>query len=310
MITSIFDKSRPINYLFITSLLVLCFLLFQFQTNTNAMTTFEIAKKVVLLLLLVGSLWITNFITKKNGLSKDNSYTFLLFFVFLILFPKILSSGSLILANTFILLSLRRLISIQSLKAPKEKIFDASLLIFAASLFHFWCILFIFLVYVSIAFHVSRDYRNWIIPFVALFTVIVLFVFAALVFNPSLIRTFIDSIVIDFDLQYFKTVFQNIALFIYVMTSLVAFGSMFLIMKRKSLNLQASYKKVIYAFIIGLIIFFISNEKNNSFLVFTFVPVSIMLTNYIETIEKTWIKESILGIIIVASFTTYILQLL
>jgi hypothetical protein len=310
MITSIFDKSRPINYLFITIMLVLCFLLFQLQTNTNAITTFEITKKGVLLLLLVGSLWITNFITKKNGLSKDNSYTFLLFFVFLILFPKILSSDSLILSNTLILLSLRRLISIQSLKAPKEKIFDASLLIFVASLFHFWCILFIILVYISIIFHVSRDYRNWIIPFVALFTVIVLSICASLIFNPSLIKTFINSIVINFDLKYFKTVFQNIALFIYFITSLIAFVSMFLILKRKSLNLQASYKKVIYAFIIGLIIFFISNEKNNNFLIFTFVPVSIMLTNYIETIEKTWIKESILGIIILASVTTYILQLL
>ncbi len=310
MITSIFDKSRPINYLFITVLLVLFFLLFHFQTNTDVITFFEVTKKFILLLLLVGSLWITNFITKKNGLSKDNSYTFLLFFVFLILFPKILSNWSLVLSNTFILLSLRRLISIQSLKSSKEKIFDASLLIFAASLFHFWCILYIFLVYVSIVFHVSRDYRNWIIPFVALFTVVVLSLFAALVFDPTLIKVFIDNIIIDLDLKYLKTVFQNIALFIYVMTSLLAFGSMFLIMKRKSLNLQASYKKVIYAFIIGLIIFFISKEKNNTLLVFTFVPVSIMLTNYIETIEKTWIKESILGIIIVASFTTYILQLL
>ncbi|WP_258012195.1 hypothetical protein [Flavobacterium psychrophilum] len=126
MITSVFSKSRPINYILITTLLVLCFLLFQFQSNFNTISTLEIAKKIILLLLLVGSLYITNFITKKNGLSKDNSYTFLLFFVFLILFPKTLSNAALIISNLFVLLALRRLISMQSLITPKEKIFDAS----------------------------------------------------------------------------------------------------------------------------------------------------------------------------------------
>jgi hypothetical protein len=310
MITNVFSKSRPINYILITSLLVLCFLLFQFQTNFNTISTYEVAKKVGLLVLLVGSLWITNFITKRNGLSKDNSYTFLLFFVFLILFPKTLSNTSLIISNTFILLALRRLISIQSLKTPKEKIFDASLLIFMASLFHFWCVLFILLVYISIIFHVSRDYRNWIIPFIAFFSVIVSSVLFAFVFNPSLIREFLNRIIIDFDLKYIETIFQNIALAIYILTAFLALGSMLLILKKKQLNMQASYKKVIYAFIIGLVVFFISDNKDNSFLVFTFVPVSIMLTNYLETIEKYWIKESILGIIILASLITYILQLL
>lgn len=310
MITNVFSKSRPINYILITILLVLCFLLFQFQTNFNTITAYEVTKKVGLLVLLVGSLWITNFITKRNGLSKDNSYTFLLFFVFLILFPKTLSNTSLIISNTFLLLALRRLISIQSLKTPKEKIFDASLLIFMASLFHFWCILFIVLVYISIIFHVSRDYRNWIIPFIAFFAVVVFSFLFALVFNFSLIWEFLNRIIIDFDLKYIETIFQNIAIAIYILTAFLALGSMLLILKKKQLNMQASYKKVIYAFIIGLVVFFISDNKDNSFLVFTFVPVSIMLTNYLETIEKYWIKESILGIIIMASFITYILQLL
>jgi len=310
MITSVFSKSRPINYILITTLLVLCFLLFQFQSNFNTISVYEIAKKCVLLSLLVGSLFITNFITKKNGLSKDNSYTFLLFFVFLILFPKTLSNGSLIISNTFILLALRRLISLQSLITPKEKIFDASIWIFAASLFHFWSILFIVLVFVSIIFHVSRDYRNWIIPFIAFFTVVVIGVLGALVFNPSLLENFIHQIVVDFDLKYIETIFQNIALAIYIATALLALGTMLLILSHKSLNLQSSYKKIIFAFVIGLAVFFISPNKDNSFLIFTFVPVSIMLTNYLETIEKYWIKEAILGIIMTASIITYVLQLL
>jgi hypothetical protein len=309
MITSVFSKSRPINYILITILLVLCFLLFQFRSNTNAISMYEIAKKGILLLLLIGSLLITNFITKRNGLSKDNSYTFLLFFIFLILFPKTLSNSSLIISNIFILLAIRRLISMQSLIGIKEKIFDASLLIFIASLFHFWCVLFLILVYISIVFHASRDYRNWLIPIIAFLTVVIIAVLGAFIFNPSSIQRFLHSIVIDFDLKYIETIFQNIALAIFVTTSVLAFVTMLFIIPNKSLNVQSSYKKIVFSFIIGVIVFFISNNKDNSSLIYTFVPVSIMLTNLLETVDKYWIKEFILGIIISASFITYILQL-
>ena len=310
MITSVFSKSRPINYVLVTTLLVLCFLLFQFQSNFSTITAFEVVKKFVLLLLLVGSLLVTNFITKRNGLSKDNSYTFLLFFVFLILFPKTLSNSSLIISNVFILLAFRRLISLQSLKSPKEKIFDASIWIFTASLFHFWAILFIILVFVSIIFHVSRDYRNWIIPFIAFFTVAIVAILSILIFDTTLLNNFVAQISVDFDFKYIKTLFQNIALAIYIFTSILALVTMVLMLQRKSLNMQASYKKIILGYLIGLVVFFISPDKDNSSLIFTFVPVSIMLTNYLETVEKYWIKETILGTIILASVITFILQLL
>lgn len=310
MITSVFSKSRPINYILITTLLVICFLLFQFRTNFNTISVFEIAKKGLLLLLLIGSLFITNFITKKNGLSKDNSFTFFLFFVFLILFPNTLSNGSLIISNALILLAIRRLISMQSLITPKEKIFDASLWIFAASLFHFWCILFILLVFISIIFHVSRDYRNWVIPFIAFFTVVIIMTMFCLAFYPTFLQEYSKQIVVDFDVQYFENVFENIAIAIYVLVAVIAFFSMLFILPKKLSNLHSAYRKIMFSFLIGLGIYFISPNKENSFLIYTFVPVAIMLTNYIETIEKYWIKEVLVGIIASASLVTYILQII
>lgn len=310
MITSIFSKSRPINYILTTLLLVICFTIYQFNTSYNTISGFEIAKKVVFLVLLIGSLFVSNFITKKNGLSKDNSYTFLLFCIFFILFPNTLSNGYLIVSNGFILLALRRLISMQSLITPKEKIFDASLWIFIASLFHFWSILFMLLVFISIIFHVSRDYRNWIIPFISLATVVVITVLLALIFDPNFISRYIANIRVDFDIWYIKTVFQSFSLGVYIIIALVAFFTMIFILSNKSLNMQASYKKIIFAFIIGLVVFFISPNKDNGYLIFTFVPVAIMLTNYLETIEKYWVKESILGIILFSSLLNYTLRLL
>lgn len=309
MITSVFSKSRPINYILITILLILCFFLYQFQTNLATISSFEIGKISVYLILLIGSLFVTNFITKRNGLSKDNSYTFLLFFVFLILFPKTLSSGSLIVSNTLVLLALRRLISLQSLIIPKEKIFDASLWIFVASLFNFWCILFIVLVYISIVLEVANDYRNWLIPIIAFFVVLILTVMCVLIFNLNY-QDYLNRIVIDFNLKYIESIFQNLALGIYIVTAFLAFFTMLFILPKKLSNYHHSYQKIIFAFILGLVIFLIAPDKDNSMLIYTFVPVSIMLTNYLETIDKYWIKESIVDVIITASLITFILQLL
>lgn len=310
MITSVFSKSRPINYILITFLLVICFLLFQFQTQTSAISWTMVVKIILYLVLLIGSLFVTNFITKRNGLSKDNSYTFLLFFIFLILFPKTLSNGALIISNTFILLTLRRLISLQSLITPKEKIFDASLWIFIACLFNFWCILFIVLVYISIMLDASRDYRNWLIPIVAFFVVATLATIGVLLFEITTFSNFFKGIIINFDLKYIETIFQNLALAIYIVTAFLAFFAMLYILPKKLSNFHHSYQKVIFCFIIGLAVFFISPNKDNSMLIYTFVPVSIMLTNYLETIQKYWLKESIVGLIITASLITFILQLL
>jgi hypothetical protein len=82
------------------------------------------------------------------------------------------------------------------------------------------------------------------------------------------------------------------------------------ILPKKLSNIQPSYKKIVFAFTIAFIIFLISPNKESSILIFTFVPVSIMFTNYIESIQKYWIKESIIVGVIGLSFITFILQLL
>lgn len=309
MITSVFNKSRPINYILIATLLILCFLLYQISIHNENISWLHMSKIGLYLLLLIGSLFLTNFITKKNGLSKDNSYTFLLFFVFLILFPKTLSNGTLIFSNGMILLALRRLISLQSQVATKEKIFDASLWILMASLLNFWCVLFMVLVYISIFLDAARDHRNWIIPIIAFGVVAVCSTLFSYIFNFPLSNYF-KTVNIDFDLKYIENMFQNLALFIFILAAILAFFNMLYLYPKKLSNYHHSFQKIIIAFVIGLIVFFISPNKDNSLLIYTFVPVAIMLTNLLETIEKYWIKETILGIIITASIVTFVLQLL
>lgn len=262
-----------------------------------------------LIVLLLASFFLVNFMVKKNGLTKDSSYTILFFLLFLMLFPAVFSNTNLLFANFFLLLAMRRLMSLQTLKAPKEKIFDASMWIFIASLFHFWCILFILLVYISIVFHASRDYRNWLLPFVAFAATAVVFVLAALVFNPNWIDQLIGQTQMNFELNYFTNNFQNAALSFYVVVALYFVFAMILSMTNRPLNLQASYKKMIFAFIIGAIVFLVSPQKHNVLLLFTFMPLSLMGTNNIEYSHNKMYQEIVLLLLLVGSSFAFFAQL-
>ncbi|MFY8180416.1 MAG: DUF6427 family protein [Flavobacterium sp.] len=309
MITSVFKKSTPINYSFIGILMVFVFFTYQLQDTKWTSSLFEIAKKSALLLILFASLFISNFIVKKNALTKDSAYTILFFFIFLMFFPNVLDNYKLIVSNFFILLAMRRLVSLQTLKAPKEKIFDASLWIFVASLFHFWAILFILLVYISIIFHVSRDYRNWLIPFVALFSSSIIFVFYALLFDKEAIDVYLQSEVINLQVDYFTNNYQNIAFSIYAVFAVFFVLPYLFTLTNKPLNLQASYKKVLLAFFIGIAIFFISANKSNEVLVYTFLPMAIMATNTIEYLQNKIQQEIILFVSIICCVFCFFSQL-
>ena len=289
--------------------MVFVFFTYQLQDTKWTSSLFEIAKKAALLLILFASLFISNFIVKKNALTKDSAYTIFFVLIFLMFFPNVLDNYKLIVSNFFILLAMRRLVSLQTLKAPKEKIFDASLWIFVASLFHFWAILFILLVYISIIFHVSRDYRNWLIPFVALFSSSIIFVFYALLFDKEAIDVYLQSEVINLQVDYFTNNYQNIAFSIYAVFAVFFVLPYLFTLTNKPLNLQASYKKVLLAFFIGIAIFFISANKSNEVLVYTFLPMAIMATNTVEYLQNKIQQEIILFVSIICGVFCFFSQL-
>lgn len=306
MITSLFRKSTPINYTLVVILLLFCFFMSQLQDSNWANS---LGIKMTNLSILIGMLFVVNFIVKKNGLTKNSSYTILFYLLLLLFFPSLFSDFKLLAANFFLIIAMRRLISLQSLKAPKEKVFDASLWIFVASLFHFWCILFILLVFISIIFHVSRDYRNWLLPFVAFFTIATIFVLSAMIFDITWISHFLEQRKMNFQLDYFTNNFQNIALSIYVVTALYFVFSMIFSVTNKPLILQASFKKMIFAFFIGIVVFLISPEKNSTILVFTFMPLSVMATSNIEYSQSKMYQEIVSALFIILGFFCFFSQL-
>ena len=309
MITSVFKKSTPLNFILVVISMLVFFLIYQFQDLTWTNSVGSIFKKAGFFFISLGSILIANFIAKKNGLSKDSSYTILFYFLFLLFFPSVLNNLNIIASNFFILLALRRLISLQSLKASKEKIFDASLWIFIAALFHFWSILYLVLVFISILFHVSRDYRNWILPFIAFLAVGLISAFFSITFHKNVIEFINANATTSFEMDYFTNNSQNAAFSIYLTIALFFVISMFASLSNKPMLLHTSFKKIIASFFIGIIIFLISSHKSNDLLLFTFAPLAMMATSHIEIKQLQLKQEIVLFVIIVCSLVVFFSQL-
>jgi hypothetical protein len=309
MLTNFFKKSTPINYALVVILLLLFFMIYQLDSFQEAINTRILAKKVVLFVFIMASIFITDFITQKNRLVKGNTFSILLYLIFLLFFPDVFNDFNAVAANFFILLAFRRLVSLDSQKQLKEKIFDASFWVFIATLFQFWSIIFIVLVYVSILFNAANDYKNWLIPFVAFGVIGVLFVLFSLVFNVDLTAFFESKIQTVYELNYFSNPFQNWAFSVYS-TAVFFFSTVFIFsFSNLALQTQSAFKKIISFLVISIIMFLISSNKSNNLLLFSIAPMAIITTNYIETTKLKTQQEFVLISLSLISLFCFFTQL-
>src|SRR5690554_3117978 len=122
MLTNLFSKSRPIGYVIIGLLLLAVYFL-QLISDLNWMQSpAAVVEKIFLFFAVVFSVLLIQFITVKNHLAVNNLYSLYLYACFLTLFPTFYDDAQLIVANLFVLLALRRIISLQTLNEPKIKI--------------------------------------------------------------------------------------------------------------------------------------------------------------------------------------------
>ncbi|WP_060874405.1 DUF6427 family protein [Myroides odoratus] len=309
MLASIFSKTRPINYIMLTLLIVTGYSLFIGLDFSMEWTTFEIIKRGGVLVLLLLMMYISQFIVSRNRLVDDSAYVPLIFTSFLFIFPTSFENVRVIVASYFILLALRRIFSLHSLKQSKEKLLDASLWICFASLFHFWSILYFILLFYAIAFFGAKDYRNWVIPLVSFLGASIFLSLYLLIQEVHFIDWWTERVQISFDFMYFDNVFQNIALAVFVSIALLYAVSQALAIKSKPYNMQNTYKKIILSFLIGAVIYVISADKSNGLLLFTFFPLAILGANYIESIPQRWRKEANVYSVFLIGVFFYLMQL-
>ena len=219
MITSIFSKSKPINFLIVFFISLLAFFVAILRFDETELTASYIVKLNLVFLSCYFSILLTDFIVSKNYLSQKSNYEVLFFSLFLLLFPKVFLHIDAVLANLFVLLALRRLLSLRSEKDLIKKLYDAAIFIGIATLFYFWAILFFAIILVTLFFYSKNKIEHWFIPILGLVTVAIIAMACSVIFNDDFFSVLNITPQVSFDFSLYNSV-----QFIVATTLLFSFG--------------------------------------------------------------------------------------
>ena len=305
MITSIFSKSKPINFIIVAVFVVLLFVITNYISlfsdfNGALIASFKLFISVFLVFIL-------DFIVSKNNLTQGNSYAIMTFGLLLGMFPQAMMYTNLLLANLFIMFALRRLISLHSKLEVKKKLFDAAFWITVATLFHFWSILFFALVIVALIYYSQNDIKNTFVPFVGFASVIILLVLYNILVHDVYIMPSNFERYASLDFTPYNSA-ASIIKFTILFTSLTwILIYFFRTLPDKSKKIRPSYFLIAWSSIIALLVAFIAPEKNGSEFIFLFAPFSIIMANYMEVVSERWFKEVFVVLLIITPLLTLLL---
>lgn len=299
MITSIFSKSKPVNFLAVFVLLLFTFFIAHYKFSETTLSAGFYIKHTGIFFLVFASILLLNFVVSKNSLTKKNNYEILLFSLFLLLIPQSVLKWEIIASNFFVLLALRRIISLRSQVEVMKKLFDAGFWVGIATLFYFWAILFVIVILAALIYFSESRLRLWIIPFTGLTVVFILSTcYSLLYYNDMYWFTHLNYS-IDFDYNHYNTL-----AFIIAITVLMSFGiwsSFFYLqnLKSKMKTLKPGFKIIQTMFLVSWALVIVAPEKDGSEFLFLFAPLAIIITNYLETIKEKWFREVFLATFIV-----------
>lgn len=305
MITSIFSKSKPINFIMVAGFVIALFIISNFaMLFTDVNSTLKASGRLTIAVFFI---FLLDFIISKNNLTKKNSYAIMTFGLLFAMFPETLKFSDLLFSNLFVLFALRRLISLQTNLHIKKKFFDAGFWIMMATLFYFWSILFFAVVIVGLIYHSKNNLKNVIIPFVGVTAVVLLLIAYNIVVYDTYVKPTNFSRFASIDYSVYNSgefILKFTVLFTSFVWVLIYF---FRTIQDKNKKLKPSLFLVAWSSVIAILIAVIAPVKNGSEFIFLFAPFSIIMANYIEVVSEKWFKEVFISLLIIAPIVSLLL---
>ncbi len=300
MIANFFNQTKPINFLVLSLLVLMIFISSLIQGYEGEASLLFFVKYGLFLIAAILTVFVLNFIIRKNALCEDNSYAILFYILLWGMFPNSFLNGGVFVSNFILLFAFRRLYSMRSPLRTQEKLFDSSFWIGIASIFYLWSFLFLFLVYAAIWLFRRGDWKNIWIPIVGYITPIFLAFTYLLAFDD--IGRFTAIWTFDFQLdvsQYnsFDFLWPIVFLGLLLLSSIYPTTRKSLIAK---IDFKSTWQLLIVHLAVSLLILLIAPLKDGSEFSFLFFPLTIVFANFLQIIERYWIKEGILYLFILS----------
>ena len=304
MIANFFKKTKPINSFFIGVLFLVYYILFLIYIDTVPFSFLNLLKKIGFLLLFLILFFLIRFINRKNYLSGQSAYVLLFLAMLFGIFPETMNVGNVFISHLALLFGFRRLYSIKSNKSVKQKIFDFGFWVGVASLFYMWSSIFLLLIFVAIIDLKKNEVRNFIIPIIGFITP--LFLVFTYYFMTDGTDVFFSKLIFEYNIDFLPpTILFSISILSFL--SIIAIIHISLKINTLTHELKSVWIQVIFHLLLAIIIFSVAPVKDNTSFLFLFLPLSIILANFVELIPENIRKEVIVTGILLLSFGPYFL---
>jgi hypothetical protein len=247
-----------------------------------------------------------NFILIKNKLTLNNSYGLLLFALFSGFFPPVFSNVTTIFLNLLLLIFLRRVFSLRSNKDVYKKIFDCGFWLGILFLLDSTTVIFGVLIFLSVGMFQKLTVRTLLIPVVGFVTPVFCY-FSYCLWEGD--TSEFSNLFLWYSNYNFEVYTANKFLF---STLFLGIGSLISIVIKtpKVFLISGDYRKywilIIFNFFFAITVFLIQNTHQTNKVLLLFFPASVIITNWLESIERGFVKNIFIIVLIATPVILFI----
>lgn len=305
MLANFFGKSKPVNFILIIVLFFLYYVLdFVFVQNFE-MSLDYFSKFLLTFSSFLMLFFLLNFVIAKNKLTRDDSYGFLLFVIGLGFLESVVLDYKTVLVYLLLFLFFRRVYSLRTLKIVYQKLFDAGLWLGILALISPSYLLYLILLYAAVYLFTKITVRTVLIPILGLVTPFFLY-FAYLFWNDDLTTFYqLFDVVFIVDVTFYLTSYYGIFLSLFLIFTAISI----LLRTGAIMSVSNRFKKIwallLLHLVIAIVFIIFVDKKNGTELISFLIPSSIIMANWIHTIERKRIANIILMLFLLLSFAIH-----
>ena len=307
MLANFFGKSNPVNFI-VVFLICLGFYIANFFT-VNLVQFVDInviLNQLLTIILFLLLLLFYNFILIKNKLTLNNSYGLLLFALFSGFFPAVFLNVTTIFLNLLLLIFLRRVFSLRSNKDIYKKIFDCGFWLGILFLLDSTTVIFGMLIFLSVRMFQKLTVRTLLIPVVGFVTPVFCY-FSYCLWEGD--TSEFSNLFLWYSNYNFEVYTANKFLFSTLFLGIGSLISIF-IKTPKVFLISGDYRKywilIIFNFFLAITVFLIQNTHQTNKILLLFFPASIIITNWLENIERVFVKNIFIIVLIATPVILFI----
>lgn len=306
MLANFFGKSNPANLLLIILVFLGYFFANYFANFHNLLSDdfnwIVMAELIELQLLLF---FFFNFILAKNKLTLQNSYGFLFFILLFGILPVTMFDRESVIIHLLFLIYVRRVLSLRTSKSVILKIYDSGLWLGVLFLMNSFTIVFYILLLIMVSLFQKLTPKTFLISITGLITPLIIYLAYCVWFLSfdDFLSLFIFYT--DYDFSLYADMWLTLLL-------IIGFSLIIIVLKSpKIISISGSYRKfwiwTIACLLINVLYVILYPNKTGGELMILFFPLSILLANLVEQVERRLFKNLVLGLFLFMSFVPFII---